>query len=175
MSALASTSKQQFTACQPLSNTLLPDTTQRNTLSLRWLCCQSICTVDEQHCIIPDAFVFSRVLKCGCLLAVHLVQSQLGWVESDDTDEWDLFWSDQSISLARAVAMQPMQVNYCHHETNTALLQTPALTHGSPANPGVPRMINCSAVHLQTNQFAAGCLLCQIFTETFLWVTNLTS
>ncbi len=42
------------------------------------------------------------------------MQTQLGWVESDDTDEWDLFWSDQSISLARAVAMQPMQVIYYH-------------------------------------------------------------
>ncbi len=175
MSALASTSKQQFTACQPLSNTLLPDTTQRNTLSLRWLCCQSICTVDEQHCIIPDAFVFSRVLKCGCLLAVHLVQSQLGWVESDDTDDWDLFWSDQSISLARAVAMQPMQVIYCHHETMTALLQTHALAHGSPANPGVPRMANLLAVHLQTNPIAARCLFCHIFPEMLLRITKLTS
>ena len=41
---------------------------------------------------------------------VRVVQSQLGWLESDDADDWDVFWSDQSISLARAVAMQPMQV-----------------------------------------------------------------
>lgn len=55
------------------------------------------------------------MLKYGSLLAVHLVKRQLGWVESDDTDDWDLFWSDQSISLARAVAMQPMQVMCCHN------------------------------------------------------------
>ena len=97
------------------------------------------------------------MLKCGSLLAVHLVQTQLGWVECDDTDEWDLFWSDQSISLARAVAMQPMQVMYCHHELITILLQNYALVHGSPANPGVPTMMNCLAVQLQTNKIAARC------------------
>jgi len=91
------------------------------------------------------------------------VQTQLGWVESDDTDEWDLFWSDQSISLARAVAMQPMQVKYCHHETVTALLHTHALAHGPPANPVVPRMMNFLAMHLQTNSIAARCLFCHNF------------
>ena len=44
---------------------------------------------------------------CG---AVPKVCAELGWLQADDTDEWDVFWSDQSISLARAVAMQPMQV-----------------------------------------------------------------
>lgn len=42
--------------------------------------------------------------------AVPKVCAQLGWLEADHEDEWDVFWSDQSISLARAVAMQPMQV-----------------------------------------------------------------
>ena len=42
--------------------------------------------------------------------AVLKVCAQLGWLQADDADEWDVFWSDQSISLARAVAMQPMQV-----------------------------------------------------------------
>lgn len=44
---------------------------------------------------------------CG---AVPKVCAELGWLQADDTEEWDVFWSDQSISLARAVAMQPMQV-----------------------------------------------------------------
>ena len=42
--------------------------------------------------------------------AVLKVCAQLGWLQANDADEWDVFWSDQSISLARAVAMQPMQV-----------------------------------------------------------------
>ena len=45
-----------------------------------------------------------------CFCAVPKVCAQLGWLQADDADEWDVFWSDQSISLARAVAMQPMQV-----------------------------------------------------------------
>lgn len=44
--------------------------------------------------------------------AVRILRKQLGWQEAGETDEWDIFWSDQSISLARAVAMQPMQVYY---------------------------------------------------------------
>lgn len=48
--------------------------------------------------------------RCG---AVPKVCAQLGWLQAD-ADEWDVFWSDQSISLARAVAMQPMQVLSVH-------------------------------------------------------------
>ena len=56
--------------------------------------------------------------------AVRAVRKKLGWQEAGEADEWDLFWSDQSISLARAVAMQPMQV-------------------GQAAPPSIAEHINC--------------------------------
>ena len=59
----------------------------------------------------------SRPLICHLAIslvycyAVQRVQEQLGWLQAEETDDWDVFWSDQSISLARAVAMHPMQVS----------------------------------------------------------------
>ena len=59
--------------------------------------------------ICTEAYVWCTVATVPCC-AVPKVCAQLGWLQADHADEWDVFWSDQSISLARAVAMQPMQV-----------------------------------------------------------------
>ena len=57
-----------------------------------------------------EARIWGMLEITAYVCAVSKVCAQLGWLQADDADEWDVFWSDQSISLARAVAMQPMQV-----------------------------------------------------------------
>lgn len=57
-----------------------------------------------------EARIWRMLAITSYVCAVPKVCAQLGWLQADDAEEWNVFWSDQSISLARAVAMQPMQV-----------------------------------------------------------------
>lgn len=75
--------------------------------------------VGWQSCACP-MICYLKIIFMHCY-AVQRVREQLGWLEAEETDGWDVFWSDQSISLARAVAMHPMQVRSFSLLTQTAV------------------------------------------------------
>jgi tubulin polyglutamylase TTLL6/13 len=45
------------------------------------------------------------------LRAVRLVQRKLGWKEVGDDEDWEVFWTDTSVSIERIIKLTRTQVN----------------------------------------------------------------
>ena len=43
-------------------------------------------------------------------MSVRIVQRKLGWKEVGDEDEWEIYWTDTSVSIERIIKLNKIQV-----------------------------------------------------------------
>ena len=68
---------------------------------------------------------------CSCFVctAVRSIQKQLGWTTATDRDDWDLYWTDTSVSQERVIRLNSTQVGCLKQKAPQSLQQSSSLHH----------------------------------------------
>ena len=68
---------------------------------------------------------------CSCLVshAVRSIQKQLGWTTATDRDDWDLYWTDTSVSQERVIRLNSTQVRGPKQKPHSVITEQQPASH----------------------------------------------